>query len=499
VAVVAKDGSHPQALKSEREILTFSGRHYITHYQIRRGTLLLGILLLATFLGLVLLYLPARAGLVATGVLILSAILAIYPYLGLFAQVWLYFRPFPVWSGPEFLRPIFLVTIVTMLFFLLHHVFLKKRGLHLPLEAKLLLALLGCTVLSSFFAVHSSAVSFSQNVIFAKIILFYLLVINLVTGRRELDAFVWVILACCALASLEAIRVYRYYGYSRIDTVGGTHREANYLAATLVLALPLAFYKIGSRRLLERLVAIGLVPTFMVGVVLTGSRSGTLALAAVLGLLAWRFRRRRFSMGVLVVLLLATVVAAPSHYWSRTETIADYQEERAAESRIELWRAGLRMFLDHPLTGVGQGNFIWVSPRYTDNYYQIWTGQGYVAHNIFIQFLAEGGLQSLLAFVAFLWVTFRGLRRVRRKLIAEASADGLGDFSKAVEIGLIGFLVAGFFLSSAHLDIFYWILALGPVTVTLTKRMTADAAMTVSPAGPVESTVRNPSPSVTAR
>jgi len=485
--VAGRNDIHERSLKGDREIFSFSGRHYITHYQIRRGTLLLGIGLIAAFLGLVLLYLPARAGLVAAGVLIFSALLAIYPYLGLFAQVWLYFRPFPVWSGPEFLRPIFLVTVITMLFFLLHHVFIKKRGIHLPPEAKLLLALLGCTVLSSFFAAHSNAVSFSQNVVFTKIILFYLLVINLVNTPRELNGFVWVILACCALASLEAIQVYRYYGYARIDTVGGTHREANYLAATLVLALPLAFYKIGSRTMLERLVSIALVPLLMVGVVLTGSRSGTLGLLTVLGLLAWRFRSRRLSMAVLVVLLVLAIVAAPSHYWSRTSTIVDYQDERAAESRIELWNAGLRMFVDHPLTGVGQGNFIWISPKYTDSYYQIWTGQGYVAHNIFLQFLAEGGLQTLLVFLAFLWITFGGLRRARRRLPDGAAADDLRDFSWAVEIGLIGFLVAGFFLSSAHLDIFYWILALGPVTVTLANRMAGHTESTVSPSEEAES------------
>jgi O-antigen ligase len=273
--------------------------------------------------------------------------------------------------------------------------------------------------------------------------------------------------------------VYRYYGYARIDTVGGTHREANYLASTLVLVLPLAFYKIGSRKTIERLAGIALVPLLMVGVVLTGSRSGTLGLLTVLGLLAWRFRGRRLSMAVLVVLLVLAVVAAPAQYWSRTSTIVEYQDERAAESRIELWNAGLRMFMDHPLTGVGQGNFTWVSPQYTDNYYQIWTGQGYVAHNIFIQFLAEGGAQTLLIFLAFLWVTFGGLRRARRRLPDGPSADELRGFSRAVEIGLIGFLVAGFFLSSAHLDIFYWMLAFGPVTATLTNRMAGRPGSTV--------------------
>jgi O-antigen ligase len=187
----------------------------------------------------------------------------------------------------------------------------------------------------------------------------------------------------------------------------------------------------------------------------------------VLGLLVWRFRRKRLSLFILAFLILATVVMAPGHYWTRTKTIVDYGEERAAQSRLDLWKAGLQMFVDHPLTGVGQGNFLWISPRYTSNYYRVWTGEGYVAHNIFIQLLAEGGIQALLVFLAFVAVTFRGLSKARRYLFHSHRGRDLIELSQAVEIGLIGFLISGIFLSSAHLDVFYWFLAMGPVICTL--------------------------------
>lgn len=461
------NGKERAGVSPGKETFTLSGRDYITHYQIRRGSFLLAIIFLAVFIGFILLTFPHRAAFAATGILIFSSLLAIYPFLGLFAQIWLYFRPFPVYGGPDFLRPIFLVTIITMVFFLLNFVFIKKKRVKFTLECKLAMLLLLFMFLSSFFAVHSTSVSFSHNVIFFKIMVFYFLVVNLVTSEKELNAFVWVIIICCALASLEAIKLYRYYGYARIDNVGGVHREANYLAATLVLALPLVFQKMNSRNVFEKAISIGLVPTFMVAIVLTGSRSGTLGLMVVLGLLVWRFRRKRLSLFILAFLILATVVMAPGHYWTRTKTIVDYGEERAAQSRIDLWKAGLQMFVDHPLTGVGQGNFLWISPRYTSNYYRVWTGEGYVAHNIFIQLLAEGGIQALLVFLAFVAVTFRGLSKARRYLFHSHRGRDLIELSQAVEIGLIGFLISGIFLSSAHLDVFYWFLAMGPVICTL--------------------------------
>jgi len=470
------DRKQDTGLRSGREIFTLSGRDYISHYQIRRGTFLLAVVILALFIGVILLELPARAAFVATGVLIFSTVLAVYPYVGLFAQIYLYFRPFPVWGGPEFLRPIFLVTIITMAFFVVNFIFIKKKKFRLPLEGKLALLLLAFLVLSSFFAVHSREISFSQNVIFLKIIIFYILLVNLITTKKELNGVVWLIIACCALASFEAIRLYRYYGWARVDSVGGTHREANYLAATLVLALPLVYQKMNSPRLYEKLIAIALLPASMVGVVLTGSRSGTLGLLAVLLLLFWKFRRKGLSTVILIFLILATVVAAPAHYWTRTKTISDYEDDRAAQSRLELWEAGLRIYLDHPVAGVGQGNFAWISPEYTNNYFRSWTGEGFVAHNIFIQFLAESGLQALIVFLALVVVTFRGLNRARRKLQALGGQEDLQDLGSAVTIGLIGFLVCGFFLSSAHLDILYWFLAMGPVIGSLADKMTAEYA-----------------------
>jgi len=456
---------------SGREIFTLSGRNYITHYQVRKGTVLLAIVLLAMFIGLMLLQLSIRAALVASGTLMLSFLLAVYPFVGLFVQVGLYFQPVAVWGGPGFLRPIFLVSLITAVFFLLNFVVIKKQRVKFPTECKLVLLLFSFMVLSSFFAVHSTSLSFSDNMIFLKVIIFYFLVINLVNSKKELNAFIWVIIIFCSTVAFEAIRIYRYYGVARVDTVGGVHRGANFLAAILVMVLPLIFQKINSRNIYERVICFGLMPIFLMAIVVTGSRGGTLGLLVVLGLLAWGFRRKARNVLFLALIVLAAGVMAPSHYWTRSKTIANYDEARTAQTRIELWKIGLQMYQKHPLTGVGQGNFIWITPQYTHSY-SSWTREGHVAHNTFIQLLAEGGVQALLAFLAFLVWTFRGLRRARRTFSSLPGGESLRDLSQAVEIGLIGYLVCVLFLSGTKVDIFYWLLALGPVLSFLAERET---------------------------
>ena len=47
---------------------------------------------------------------------------------------------------------------------------------------------------------------------------------------------------------------------------------------------------------------------------------------------------------------------APSGYFGRMGTVADYEEDNSAQQRLQAWGAALRMALDHPL-GVGAGNF----------------------------------------------------------------------------------------------------------------------------------------------
>jgi len=242
------------------------------------------------------------------------------------------------------------------------------------------------------------------------------------------------------------------------------------------MVLPLVFCKIFSKKFYVKVISLGLVPVFILGIILAGSRGGTLGLLGVILLLMWRFRRKMITWLILALVILAAVVVAPGEFWSRTMTILEYQQDGSAMSRINLWKAGFQMYADHPLTGIGQGNFEWVSPQYTKNYYQAWLGKGFAAHNVFIQLLAEGGIQTLLVFLIFMTVTFRGLRRVRRELPSSPAGDDLKDLSYAVEIGLIGFLICGFFISREGTDILYWLLSLGPVIFYLTQRERSSAS-----------------------
>ncbi len=133
---------------------------------------------------------------------------------------------------------------------------------------------------------------------------------------------------------------------------------------------------------------------------LTGSRLGVLAFAggaaAFLGLaLAWRLLTRDFLLRLgLVVLLLSAVLWLSQPAVQRLTPQAAAQDVHSGSFRLETWKGTLRMALANPILGVGPGAFEWRYPRYAS------VGFTRLAHNSYLDLMAEAGLPALLLLVA---------------------------------------------------------------------------------------------------
>jgi O-antigen ligase len=75
----------------------------------------------------------------------------------------------------------------------------------------------------------------------------------------------------------------------------------------------------------------------------------------------------------------------------------------ANSERVAHWVAGIHMFLDYPLLGIGVGNYQYAYPTYHLGIFVVPLGH---AHNYYINMAAEAGLLGLSAFVLFLLAIF---------------------------------------------------------------------------------------------
>ena len=187
-------------------------------------------------------------------------------------------------------------------------------------------------------------------------------------------------------------------------------------------------------------------------VVVSHSRGGFIGLC--LAMVLWALRERRRLQSVAVALLFAGGLAifAPSSFWERNETVATFEQDASAMGRVYAWEVAAGISADHPLVGIGAGAFRQAWPLYAPPE----AHRAYVAHNIFLDVVAEvgwlghGGVPALLRGRGG-----RGLPGLQRMTRWAGWREGL---SAAVAGYLVCDLFSGYILS-AHLYVLFGLAA----------------------------------------
>jgi hypothetical protein len=172
-------------------------------------------------------------------------------------------------------------------------------------------------------------------------------------------------------------------------------------------------------------------------------------LAAAFGLLAlFVFIRTRLNGAVVMAVLLALAAflmispLAGQYFSGRSE---DVQADSTVSRQI-LWQAGVNIALDHPILGIGMGNFSSVSPDYQANvdrsliayekreYWGYRTLGSEPPHNDFINIWLSYGTLALIVFVGLFFLTISNLLKAFHR--------SRSTFVKGVSVGLAAALVS---------------------------------------------------------
>jgi O-antigen ligase len=165
----------------------------------------------------------------------------------------------------------------------------------------------------------------------------------------------------------------------------------------------------------------------------------------------WSPAQRARAFTVLLMVALVVLLAAPTAMVERATSYG--AAEPTTAGRLDTYRAALTMFVEHPILGIGAGNFEWRNEELT--------GRPIGTHNSYLWALTAGGPVLLLLYLALFYTTHRTLRAVERR--------GPRQFewlATALRLNLIAFLAFSLFAE-------VWIgeplnLLVGP-TVVLTR------------------------------
>ncbi len=472
--------------------------------------LAIGMLLFAGFLGLMLRW-PDMGTLA-----VLFAIYSNISVLAMRSQKAVQLTAGPVDKNPRVavvLAGLFFLLIVPLIF----HLFIRKQKLIFDHGFILMLVLLVVYLTSSLFATDKRIVVSHMSGYVVEGLMLYFLITNVIRDASTVKRVTWTLLLAGNL--MAGLSVFQKVTHTESNIYGGlaqvssdfeldTSRqvvrnasvgpngeavgevraagpigETNRYGQILVVLLPLGvlrFVTESSRRL--RAFALVSVALIFGALCLTLSRGSILAALAVFVLMAgMRVLKVRQVVVAAVCIGLFVVVAEPA-VLSRMASLerlkglfvrqpaAAETPDSSAVRRYVLNVATWHVFLDHPLLGVGPGQFSeHYSAVYGNRVGLIEQRKTYRGHNLYLETLAETGVIGLLSFLAMLFVIMRGLWKVRTRLMK--TRPDLAATAAALFLCLAAYAISAVFDHLAYQRYYWLLLAISSATIRIVQSM----------------------------
>ncbi len=288
--------------------------------------------------------------------------------------------------------------------------------------------------------------------IFAKIILVYFLIVQIVNTESRYRIIIW--LYILSVGFFAVFSSWHYYigdykvaqGIARAYLPGGSsYADPNSLATSLVLGIPFMFLMAKfTKNIALKILLAAMIIACIWTIVLTGSRGGMLGIIAVLFLMGLFSKHRFATLLMAVVAIIVLGLVAPEQYMERFETIAQFDQEdetgagHSARGRIEGLKYGFKFFLERPITGVGMENF---------PYHLFQEGKGWFnPHNMVAKLVSELGSVGVFAFSFFIFRFFKILARSKALYRhTKWRPDFILHISTALQIALIMLFFQGLF------------------------------------------------------
>jgi len=207
-----------------------------------------------------------------------------------------------------------------------------------------------------------------------------------------------------------------------------------------------------------------------------GSRGGLVAFVVMSGFVMIRaswVQRIGFVVAFFLVTILAVAVL-PQHIRTRYSTIFsdDHADQEAVDSkaaRTYLLKSSISFTLQHPLFGIGPGEFSDYeghTARESGKH-----GAWQVSHNTYTQVSSEAGIPALLFMLGALVSTYRILNKVYSESRYRTEYRSIAMAALCLQISMVAFCITIFFLSLAYN---FYLLALSGIAIALSSAAQAE-------------------------
>ena len=169
----------------------------------------------------------------------------------------------------------------------------------------------------------------------------------------------------------------------------------------------------------------------LVVIILTGSRGAALAAIGSMSLVVLKSKHFIIIGFIMLLTVFAGWYSLPDAVQERFVNTGSTSDE-TGQKRLTLWRAGIDIFSQNPIFGVGIGNFISEGQKIDFSIDQ-------VPHNIFIECLSQSGILAFLTLMLIFITYFRINHNTRRNIEAKNDVLWIRFLSHGLDVGIVGF------------------------------------------------------------
>ena len=426
------------------------------------------------------------------------------PDLATMAVVFLIYTNIPVLAKYAFGLHEFIAGSFILLLFLplIGYIAFRREKIIIDHVLLLLTAFLVILLISSIFAKDiDRALKWVLAFVIEGLVL-YFLIVNVVRSLETLKRIIWVLLLAGTI--LGSLTLYQRVTHSYTNKFGGlalgsvkhgggdefssgtaalkdrleirTQRRAggpfgapNRYAQIMVVLMPLGLFMFWMQKSWSLKIVAGCALIIITsGMLPTYSRGAFVGVVLLLLFMTFmRYIRIHQFIGILVFLVVLMVVAAPG-YFGRIQSLrgieglftkdSEYRPDGTTRSRTTEMLAALLAFVDHPLLGVGPGQY---TPYYSREY-QLKKSIAFRhidksrrSHTLYFELAAETGVFGLIIFMATVFYIMWQLSKLRQQ---ESSITSENSYiASALLLSIVGYLGTAIFLHFAF-QRYYWLI-----------------------------------------